>query len=304
MRGITLASRSAAVVVSLSLGLSTGLMAQVQTGEQQVDSPVLGYWIGAGPQLRAMLGIPGAARLSDPLPVPDGTTAVDMASGGAWVLVQRATDCLALNPALNQMAAIANFAPASWAYSPSGTWLALYDAGSGQIRTYSGLPAAPKPEASLAAPAFDQLAISDAGAVVFAAGGSLTDKSGALLYQSNAPLGPIAFAVARQQLYAFDAASGGLMELSNAPRVVAAGFGKPDALYVSDRAYAGDSASGVLWAVDLASGSATAITVPVSRITGARLGGAVFVSLRGDSPVWLLNGSNLSFVPALAGGGQ
>ena len=39
-----------------------------------VDLPSIGYVVRAEiPELRAMLGVPGAARFSEPIPLPDGT---------------------------------------------------------------------------------------------------------------------------------------------------------------------------------------------------------------------------------------
>ena len=43
--------------------------------KERVDTPVLGYSFNG--ELRAMLGVPGAARWSEPLALPDGVTAID-----------------------------------------------------------------------------------------------------------------------------------------------------------------------------------------------------------------------------------
>lgn len=303
-----------------SLGVVMGwtmLVGQVHPStagpDSRVDSPVIGYWTRSdGTELRAMLGVPGAARLSDPIALPDGTVHADPATGAGWVLVTRAGECLALDPATGVAASIASIAPDAWTYSPSGTRLALYEAPRGRVTTYSGLPGAPKIETTVVAGTFDSWAISDSGDLALARSGVIVDGSGNQRYQS-AQLGPLAFEAGSGALLVFDSASGSLIEIgpgNGAPqRVVASGFGTPSTLYGSDRvAYAGDSGAGQLWTVDLGSGSITNWNVPVSRIAASRIAGAVFVSLRGDGPVWMVGPQGITFVPALAvaggGGGQ
>src|SRR5450432_1015168 len=64
-----------------------------------VDSPAMGYVVrGDTPELRAMLGIPGAARFSDPIALPDGTVAAEVAPGHRWVLAIRTNDAVGFSP--------------------------------------------------------------------------------------------------------------------------------------------------------------------------------------------------------------
>lgn len=63
--------------------------------EKRAESPVMAYRYNADTgELRALLGVPGAARWSDPLAgvLPEGVTAARIAPGHTWALVAKGAD--------------------------------------------------------------------------------------------------------------------------------------------------------------------------------------------------------------------
>jgi hypothetical protein len=268
-----------------------------------VDSPSIGYVINSKKlELRAILGVPGAARFSDPLPLPAGTRSAEMASGQAWVLLFRATDMAAYQPASQTaMALPSSGIPTAWAFSPSGSRLALFNRVLGTMTTFSGLPASPTLESTLQITQPDQFAISDNGSLVYVSGGQVYTGAGHSVYQSSA-LGPVAFEATRDLLVLFDSATGSLVEIdpSNpSPRSIANGFGTPDLLFAaSDRIYAGNTSGATVWTLDYSAGLVATQNVSVTRIVPSGIAGTVLVSYTALGPAWLVNAQGVSFVPS------
>jgi hypothetical protein len=268
-----------------------------------IDSPMMGYVVRPEvPELRAMLGIAGSARFSDALPLPDGTVSAEVAPGHAWVLIIRADGASAYTPASQAIAALPGGVPSAWAFSPSGTRLALSYSDRGEVVLLSGLPSNPKIESSLKIAAFDSFAASDNGALVYAMGNQVFTSDGKLLYGSDA-LGPMAFEATRDAVVLFDAANSSLVEVSAtdaSSRVIATGLGAQDSLFAgTDRIYAGNSAAGTVSFIEYADGSVTQQSVTVSRIGPSAAAGTMLVSFDSDGPAWLVNTQGISFVPAI-----
>jgi hypothetical protein len=277
-----------------------------------VDSPMMGYVVrpeatpqmNVGPELRAMLGIPGAARFSDPLPLPDSTVAAEVAPGHAWVLVIRAADALAYIPASQLSTPLpGGGVPQAWAFSPSGSRMALSYPDRGEIVLLSGLPGNPKIEKTLAIAAFDSFAAGDNGTLVYSSGNQLFTGDGQFLYGSDR-LGAMSFAAARDSIILFDSAIASLVEvgvLNASSRVVATGLAAaPDTLFAgADRIYAGNTAAGTVSLIEYADGSIASQNVNVSRIAPSAIAGTMLVSFDWNGPAWLIGVQGVSFVPAI-----
>ena len=90
-----------------------------------VDSPLIGYVVRVAgqssqtPDLRAMWGVPGAARFSDALPLPKGTHFAEAAPGLAWILCIRTSGPAAYEPGSLTLTSLpVSGMPSSWAFSP------------------------------------------------------------------------------------------------------------------------------------------------------------------------------------------
>ena len=118
--------------------------------------PTLGFVPGVRPwQLQPILGIPGAARLGDPISLPRSVSQLYLAPGQAYaVAAQGPTDAVSLvilrsagatvvNPALTTIAG-AMAAPDLVAFSPAGQSMALYSQEASRIQVFTGMPNAPQ----------------------------------------------------------------------------------------------------------------------------------------------------------------
>jgi hypothetical protein len=118
--------------------------------------PMLGFVPGPQPwQLQPILGIPGAARLGDPVSLPQSVTQLYVAPGQAYALaaqgpanpvasaVLQVAGALQTNPPLTALpGALAN--PDLVAFSPTAQSVALYAQQAGEVQVFSGLPNSPR----------------------------------------------------------------------------------------------------------------------------------------------------------------
>ena len=269
-----------------------------------VDSPSIGYVVRPEvPELRAMLGVPGAARFSDPIPLPDGTVTAEVAPGHSWVLVIRSNEAAAYLPATQSIRTLPGGAPRAWAFSPSGSRAALFYPDRSEVALVSGLPAAAKIESTLQIAQMDSFAIGDNGGFIYAAGNQVLNSGGGLLYESPGALGPIAFEAGRDNIVLFDGSSSSLVEIavsSGSSRIIARVDGPIDQIFAgSDRIYVGDSVAGTVSLVEYADGSVVTQNVGVSRIAPSAIAGTMLVSFDSDGPAWLVSAQGVSFVPAI-----
>ncbi len=296
---------SACTAMLLSMPVRAADVKQSSTASgaaNSVDSPAFGYVVrGDTPELRAMLGVPGSARFSDPIALPEGTLRADVAPGHRWVLVIRSKDAAVYLPDSNAVLPLAGTGvPAAWAFSPSGSRLALFSADRGEVALISGLPNSPKVESTLKIAQTDSFAMADTGTFVYTAGNRILNSDGGLVY---ATAGVMAFEPSSDQMVVFDAATSSLTEVSigtGSARVIAAGVAAPDRLFAgSDRLYAGDSVAGTVSLIEYADGFSVTQSVPVSRIAPSAISGTMVVSFDSDGPAWLVNSQGVSFIPAI-----
>ena len=114
-----------------------------------IGQPVLGFVAENSPvHLRAIVGVPGSASLSDPLPLPDDATLLRLAPDQTYALVQRSSaDPVVLRLKTSGGAPIqlpgALQKPDFIAFSPKGRSVLLYSADTARLQVISGLPNSP-----------------------------------------------------------------------------------------------------------------------------------------------------------------
>jgi hypothetical protein len=144
--------------------------------------PVLGFVGRSSPtELRAILGVPGAAVFGDPLLVPSNSTTVRVAPGLAYAWIERTGEASAVLPLTATRAGVpddvVDALPSAdlAAFSPLGRSLALYSSRSGKFQVIGGLPDAPRIMQELDGATLsgtpDSLAVSDDGGSILAASG-------------------------------------------------------------------------------------------------------------------------------------
>ncbi|HEY3743111.1 MAG TPA: hypothetical protein VGL53_24860 [Bryobacteraceae bacterium] len=292
---------------------AAGMAGLLSADSSSVDSPLIGYVVRpAGPagsskvpELRAMLGVPGAARFSDAMPLPKGTRTAEAAPGLTWILCNRTSGAAAFEPASLTLTPLpVSGMPSSWAFSPTGARVALYFADRGEVALISGLPSSPALDSTVKVAPFDSFAAGDNGGFVYTSGNRVFTSSGQLLYKASGTLGPVAYETGRDAVVLYD--GGSLMEAgltgSATPRSLAAGLTACDQMFASvDKIYASDSKAGTLSIVNYADGSVASQNVHVTRIVPSAVVGTVVVSLEAAEPAWLVNAQGVSFVPAVLG---
>lgn len=138
---------------------AVALFAQVpNTSNSQAQSgfsvPSLGFVAGPGPQqLRPILGIPGAARLGRPIPLPQTVSRIYIAPGHGYALVQQGPndpisvvslrDVGSVNLTLMPIAGAAAQADVI-AFSPTARSAGFYSHQTNQLQIVTGLPSSPQ----------------------------------------------------------------------------------------------------------------------------------------------------------------
>jgi hypothetical protein len=120
------------------------------------SGPALGFVPGRMPwQLQPILGIPGAARLGDPISLPQSVTQIYLAPGHAYavaaqgpadpvaLVMLRVAGVMQLNPVLAALPGVLA-KPDLVAFSPAGQSLALYSQAAGRVQVFTGLPGSPQ----------------------------------------------------------------------------------------------------------------------------------------------------------------
>jgi hypothetical protein len=197
-----------------------------------IQSPVLGFVYAADiSELRTILGIPGASRLSGPLALPSGVINVIFAPGQQCALAEQANGApisVIAFPAANPVAlveipnAIAH--PDIVAFSPSGGNAAVYSVSEQRLQIITGLLSTPRVARDIASGALPDdaqlLAIADDGITLLEGTVSndvyiLVEASGPQFIHSAEDLGGMAFTPGSHDLLVFDPNSGTLSLLQN-----------------------------------------------------------------------------------------
>jgi sugar lactone lactonase YvrE len=293
-----------------------------------MQSPLLGYAAQQSPpELRAILGVPGAAVFSDPLSLPRRTMRLRLAPGQQYAIIERAQEdpaVLLLNGTETGGIAVipgAVRALDSVSFSPSGRSAVLISQGLGRLQVITGLPQAPQLakdiDLRLLPELPDNAAVSDdGGSVLFSSAGAvylvLPDGS-ATIVLSVTPTASIAFLPASTtaaigdpgtgSLYLFQRLAGGTVAsllasgLPGLGQVAASGDGKM--LYVTD------TQSQRIWSVNVASGAVGQfdLQVSASKLDRLRNADTFLISSEPGLPGWIFfrqgEDARTVFVPAV-----
>jgi len=288
---------------------------------RDAGSPVAGFALN-GSDLRAVLGIPGASRWSEPLTLPESTTSLRLAPGQKYALAGIAggmavLDLDALLVGETVLAAIPEaMGEASMvAFSPSGRSVTLY--GGGHVQVLTGLPESPQVVRELDAPeGIRLLAVSDDGEAVLAAAGDgvyTLGAAGARLI-AGGDISAMAFFPASGDAVICDRATQSAMRIGNVAGTAGVELlaGPVEGLeQASAAAVTSDSrtvlvaSAGKIWQLQLDSGSAEPVDVAGSgTLSLLRSRDSYLVSARSDEPAWMFvrepSSPAVYFVPALA----
>src|SRR5262245_33744975 len=117
--------------------LAAWLLPCAAVAATSMSGPVTGYVTrSSSTELRAILGVPGALRYSDPLSLPEGTTRVRVAPGREFAWLERSSDAgiLFLSGGLvDRFTAVSGaVAAADWvSFSPGAGSAVLFSASAG-----------------------------------------------------------------------------------------------------------------------------------------------------------------------------
>ncbi|MBI4875966.1 MAG: hypothetical protein HY822_15120 [Acidobacteria bacterium] len=314
-----------------SLALSLVLLLPATAGwcgDNGWQSPVLGYLVTQDPlELRPISGIPGAAVRGEPLPLPEGLTALRLAPGPRYALAERGDPIppavLLLDggtPAVLPLEGVLTGAGLV-AFSPSATSAALYSARERRLQVLAGLPSRPQIVRDLPWNEPAALAVSDDAQSLLASDASGTvsllaaDGGTQFLFRAREP-GALAFLPNRADALILDRDEvyllGGL-DGAVSSRLLASGLERPAELLAAaggKSALVTDRDGLRVWWIDIASATLQAVDVPAGplRLEPLRLADAFLISAEPGEPAWLLvrGGAQMRsyFIPAAQAEGR
>ena len=298
-------------------------------------TPVLGFMVRTSPpELRPILGVPGASAFGVPVQLPDGTTHLHLAPGQTYALAERErTSSLSLvyldGQTLSGVTEISGALaePALVVFSPTGRSAVLYSGESGQAQVLTGLPNSPRIARQLLVPPVEGglqlLAINDDGdvlVVVDQAGHvfALAQDSFLSLVHAGAEIGGVAFVPFRSDLIACDPAQRAVYlieDVGGTPlsSILASDLYLPPGPVVIQSSSDGRSTffasvgSKRLSIIDRVSSKLETIDLPapLDGLDALKVPTAMLLSARDNEPGWVLEASDsvarVLLVPALPG---
>ena len=314
--------------ISIHRCLFLSLLPALTWAATGLTAPVTGYVAhSSAPELRAILGLPGALRYSDPLPLPDETTRVRVAPGRdfAWVERGEATPAVLFLSGASVDRRLAPLegalASADWvAFSPGATALVLYSSSSRRLQVLTGLPDAPQVSLDLDANTLPEqpaiAAVSDDGGILLAASRHavylIPRGDAAQILLSGAEIGSLAMMPNGKGAVAADGAAGSvylLHDLASAPvtRVLVSGLdgvGTIQPAWDGGALFVAQPGPRTVSIVDVVTGETRSFRVDVRPVALDPLGmrDAFLISSRPGEAGWIFmrNGSDARavFVPA------
>jgi hypothetical protein len=294
-------------------------------GATTLTGPVAGYVVApSGRQVRAVLGVPGSFRFSDPIALPPGVTKVHLAPAQDFAVVERegaGLGILPLDSDSGTVIAVEGAAAADWvAFSPSARSAILYSSSTNRFQVWSGLPDAPRVSIDLDAAALPEQpllgAIGDDGALAV-----IASRQSVFLLPRGAPpqlllsIPEVAsLAVLRNgALVVADRQTGSIHVLRNpaaatASQVLVSGLTGLESLYPSadgNAVYAARPAANMVSLVDLSSGGVLDFETAASPVSffPMRNRDTFLISALPQQPGWVFyregGGARVVFVPAL-----
>jgi len=316
-------------LAAFALGLSACLWG---SDSSQMQSPVLGYAVQQSPpELRAVLGVPGAAVFSDPLSLPRRTTRLRLAPGQQYAIIERAQEtptALLLNGIETGGTVVIPGAVRALdfvSFSPSGRSAVLISQALGRLQVITGLPRTPQLAEDIDLHLLPDLpsdaAVSDdAGSVLFSSASAvylvLPDGSAAIVL-SVTHTASIAFLPASATAVIGDPGTGSLYLLQRLAGAIVAplafgllGLGQMAASGDGQMLYVTGTQGQLIWSVNVASGAVRQFDLQVSASKLDRLCNVdtFLVSSEPGLPGWIFfrqgEGAGTVFVPAAASSGR
>jgi hypothetical protein len=311
--------------------VASGCLLMAQGAGQGLSGPTLGFAPGATPaQLQPILGIPGAARLGDPISLPNTVTQVYVAPGHRYalasqgaagataVVVLRNGSGIVANPVLTPLAH-AMAAPDLVAFSPTGQSSVLYSQAFNRLQVFTGFPNAPRLAQDIPnfqVPTVRLLAVSDDAQLLLAADATsavyaLSQAAAAVpVYYSN-QISALAFVPGSHEAILCDLALGTaavLQPLTGAARLLIAADDacRPRAAGVTsdgNTILLACSFAGYVWSVDRESGFIRSYQVPsmLDRLDNLGNAGAFLLSPPDHGLYWMLSWHGDSAVVSFIG---
>jgi hypothetical protein len=301
-------------------------LAGMLQGAATLTGPVAGYVVApSGRQLRAVLGVPGSFRFSDPIALPPEVSKIHLAPARDFALVERegaGMGILPLSPDSEAVIAVEGAAAAAdWvAFSPSARWAILFSSATNRLQVWSGLPDAPQVSLDLDAAALPEQpllgAISDDGALAAVASRQnvflLPGGAAPRLLLSVADVASLAI-LRNGALTVADRQTGSIHLLRNAAsagaaEVLASGLTGLESLYPSsdgNAVYAARPLANMVSLVDLSSGGVSDFETAASPVSlfPMRNRDTFLISAQPQQPGWVFyregGGGRVVFVPAL-----
>jgi len=312
------------------LPASSQLAQTAQSTAQSMQSPMLGFVsTNNGNEVRAILGVPGASVLSNPLAIPPGVTNLYFAPGQKYAIVAESPGSpvgvltfptSTPGPVVEISGAISQ--PDIVSFSPSGAAAALYSSSQGTIEVVSGLPSTPHLAFSISSTdlpnAIGLIALADDGTTLL--GGTanssvyrLVAGSAPLMVDTVGDLEGVAFVPQSQNALIFDRNNSSLSLLQNVNGSASAsslvggltGLGGKITLQVAaGLAMVTGTSSNQLWQINLQNSHVQSQQLPATATTlqPLRTSGKYLVSWQSGQPAWIVDTSGQAgavfFVPA------
>jgi hypothetical protein len=296
--------------------------------DSALNRPILGYAAQfSPPELRAILGAPGAAVFSDPLSLPRRTRRLRLSPSQQYALIERDDQSPAIlglsGVTVGPAIAITGALPAAdiAAFSPSGHSAVLFSSESGRLQVVGGLPLTPQIvqdlDAGLLPGVPEALAVSDdAGAVLLSSAGVvylLSPDGSSGIMVNVAGMASLAFFPNSANAAVGDRGAGSVYVLQNSAGVVAArliadaltGLGEMRASDNGQTLYVTNPGGQCIWAVGVPGGEIQAFSLPVKsvKIDPLRNTGTFLISSEPGRPGWIFfrqgDDARTVFVPAV-----
>jgi hypothetical protein len=298
-----------------------------------LTAPVTGYVADPSqPELRIILGLPGALHYSHPLLLPRGTTRVRVAPGRDFAWVERhdaapAVLFLSGGP-VDRLAPVEGaLAAADWvAFSPGATAVVLYSSSSGRLQVLTGLPDAPQVSLDLDASVLPEqpaeAAVSDDGSILLVASPSavylIPPGGAAQIVVSGEQFQALAMMPNGKGAVVADGATGSvylIRNLASAPLARAlvsglAGIGKLQPAWDGGSVFVAQPDAKTVSIIDVATGGTQSfgVDVPPVSLDALDIRDAFLISSQPGETGWIFlrngSGAGTVFVPAAASGAE
>ena len=309
-------------LIAATLMLSTGLAG---AEEPAIKVPIVGYSVRQSPpELRPILGVPGAAVIGNQVKLPPRSTHLHVAPGQQYAILQRFGE----DPAVLMIEGTVRgttisipgvmTAPEAVWFSPSGNSAALASRSTGELQILRGLPSVPEVVRNIDVRALQDyptaVGVSDSGSsILYAAAGAVyslqADGSSRIVFSQAGDV-EIAFLPASDVAAIGDSGSGLVSMYSGSRGGVSALAGGLMGLHhlAASRdgrlLFVDDQNAPCIWVINVSSGIVSESELPVipDRLDALRNADMFLISSKPGEPNWIVfrraDAVTVVFVPA------